>query len=157
LDQIPRDDLDNEDISVVEGTFSSPPVVIPVQTDNIPFVTNPAGGEIIATTFRRTQLPNGGFTISRAPLDSGEEIAPTQTEETTRTRKFPPGTFINIDPQGLRPTSAVRDIVPTASTLESLLLDPQPQPSAGLLRSLAQWCPLRAQLSQRRRSLIRKK
>ena len=32
LDQIPRDDLDNEDISVVEGTFSSPPVVIPVQT-----------------------------------------------------------------------------------------------------------------------------
>ena len=32
LDQIPRDDLDNEDISVVEGTFSSPPVVIPIQT-----------------------------------------------------------------------------------------------------------------------------
>lgn len=119
MDQIPRDDLDNEDISVVEGTFSSPPVVIPVQTgkqnhkilidfrkdciikkkfnymysfnkfplqlyhfnkfpfkitDNIPFVTNPAGGEIIATTFRRTQLPNGGFTISRAPLDSGEKV-----------------------------------------------------------------------------------
>ena len=43
-------------------------------TDNIPFVTNPAGGEIIATTFRRTQLPNGGFTISRAPLDSGEKV-----------------------------------------------------------------------------------
>ena len=37
-------------------------------------MTNPAGGEIIATTFRRTQLPNGGFTISRAPLDSGEKV-----------------------------------------------------------------------------------
>ena len=35
-------------------------------------MTNPAGGEIIATTFRRTSLPNGGgFTISRVPLDSG--------------------------------------------------------------------------------------
>ena len=29
-------------------------------------------------------------------LNLGEEIAPTQTEKTTRTRKFPPGTFINI-------------------------------------------------------------
>ena len=55
-------------------------------------------------------------------LNLGEEIAPTQTEKTTRTRKFPPGTFINIDPQGLRPTSAVRDIVPTASTATRKLI-----------------------------------
>ena len=32
LDQIPRDDEDYDEISVVEGTFSSPPVVIPIQT-----------------------------------------------------------------------------------------------------------------------------
>ena len=32
LDQIPRGDEDYDDVSVVEGTFSSPPVVIPIQT-----------------------------------------------------------------------------------------------------------------------------
>ena len=73
LDQIPRDDGDYDDVSVVEGTFSSPPVVIPIQTDNIPFVTNPAGAEISVTTFRRTKInPNVDFTTRRSSLDSGE-------------------------------------------------------------------------------------
>ena len=48
LDQIPTDD---DDVSVIDGVWPSspPPLVIPIQTDNPPFVTNTAGGEINAT------------------------------------------------------------------------------------------------------------
>ena len=52
----------------------------------------------------------------KEPFILGKDIAPTQTEETTtRTRKFPPGTFINIDPKGIRPTSTLAGTVSTAT------------------------------------------
>ncbi len=57
--------------------------------------------------------------IYKEPFTLGEEIAPTQTrateKTTTTTRKFPPGTFINIDPKGVRPTSTLAGTVSTAT------------------------------------------
>ena len=65
------------------------------------FILAPHTLECQKTLVFSQNLPDYKLRIITKPnlnniLNLGEEIAPTQTEETTRTRKFPPGTFINI-------------------------------------------------------------
>ena len=81
----------DDDITVIEGTFKSQPTVIPLRTNNLPFTTSeppvrsrvPNDDDVEVTTTRgRIRLP---FTAISRNKDS-------------TTRSFPPGTFINIDP-----------------------------------------------------------
>ena len=79
----------DDDTPVIEGTFENRPV-IPFQTDNPAFTTN----ERVPIT--RDRIIEG-VTTTRRPIKIPFSTT-RNVESTSRTRKFPPGTFINIDP-----------------------------------------------------------
>lgn len=124
LDQIPTDD---DGIELIEGTFESRPSVIPIRTDQLPFVTDSGltgspvteGTPVLASRSRsRIRLPG---LVTRS--DTGND----EVESASPTRKFPPGTFINIDPSGRPRQSLTSSVVPTESTAtRKLIVRPTP-------------------------------
>ena len=90
IDRIDPTKVREDDISVIEGTFSSRPVIRPtrpirIKTDNLPFSTN----ELL-----NSESSTIDVTTTRRPFN------PTQISRNTETSRFtePAGTFINIDP-----------------------------------------------------------
>ena len=93
LDQIPKDE---DGADVIEGTFEARPV-IPVRTDNLPFQTSGGDENEPEQQTRRTRI--------RLPPRSEVVVSASGSSES----KFPPGTFINIDPvEGTVTTTTTR-------------------------------------------------
>lgn len=95
LDQIPVDNEDRSD--VIEGTFENRPV-IPIRTDNLPFQTA-SGNEDVENVALPPDNENTRRTRIRLPPRS-EVIS--ASSSSSKESKFPPGTFINIDPTTTR-------------------------------------------------------
>ena len=109
LDQIPVDN-DEDRSDVIEGTFENRPV-IPIRTDNLPFQTEDNKEESDENTVENTQR-------TRIRLPPRSEVSSASKESSS---KFPPGTFINIDPTT---TTTTRRTTFVPSTTRPFLVRP---------------------------------
>ena len=130
IDRIDPTKVIEDDISVIEGTFSSRPVIRPtrpirIKTDNLPFSTNELLNSELSSTIE--------VTTTRRPFNPSKISRPS----TAATSRFtePAGTFINIDPtSSTRSTAARNPFSPTRTVTRPAFRPTRPKFSTPSVR-----------------------